>query len=399
MIEVVAQVWLKKKAERPVALRHPWIFSGAVERIEGSAGPGDVVRVVDASGRFLAWGAYNPASRIQVRLLDWDPEAVIDQGWWDARIEQAITRRQNLTSRPGLSAYRLVFGEADFLPGLVVDWYNGFAVMQALTPLVNKLKHSLARTLHRLLGAQGVYERSPVENRVLEGMDPGQGVLSGSAPPDLITIEEGGHRFLVNVLSGQKTGFFLDQRENRPVTAEYARGREVLDCFAYTNAFSVYSAKAGAKSIIRVESSAEAVELGQANLELNDLAALPGQTITGDVFRVLREFRDQHRSFDLIILDPPRLAPTRAQAAKASRAYKDINLLALKLLRPGGILATFSCSGGIPADLFQKIIFGAGLDAGREVLILKQLGQGPDHPVRLSFPESMYLKGLLCQVL
>jgi len=396
---IMSQIRLKRKAERSVRRFHPWVFSGAVDRVEGAPGPGDIVRVVDSTGQFLAWGHYNPRSRIRVRLLDWMEEAVIDEGWWRRRLRESIDRRSGLFKHDDLDAFRLVFGESDLLPGLIIDRYAGFVVLQAMTAGVERVKPLLAETLGEFEWVRGVLERSDADSRRLEGLEPAVGPLWGDSPPERIEIREHGFRFLVDVVHGQKTGFFLDQRANRRLVDQYAAGREVLDCFSYTGGFAVYAAWAGAGSVTLVESSAPAVDLALENFKLNNLSARPIQIAAGDVFRVLREYRDQDRAFDLIILDPPKFAPTRTQAAKATRAYKDINLLALKLLRPDGVLATFSCSGGVEADLFQKIVFGASLDAGREVQILEQLSQGTDHPVRLSFPESFYLKGLICKVL
>jgi len=393
------QIRLKRKAEKSIRRFHPWVFSGAVDRVEGEPEPGDVVRVADSDGRFLAWGHYHPRSGIRIRLLDWREEAVIDEGWWRRRLRESIDRRRDLFRRDDPDAFRLVFGESDLLPGLVIDRYAGFVVLQALTAGVERVKPLLAAALGELAWVRGVFERSDADSRRLEGLEPTVGPLWGEFPPERIEIREPGFRFWVDVVHGQKTGFFLDQRANRRIAAEYAAGREILDCFSYTGGFSIYAAGSGAGSVTMIESSAPAVDLALENFKLNNLSGRPVQTVVGDVFQVLREYRDQGRTFDLIVLDPPKFAPTRAQAAKAARAYKDINLLALKLLRPEGVLVTFSCSGGVEADLFQKIVFGAGLDAGREVQILERLTQGADHPVRLSFPESFYLKGLICRVL
>lgn len=393
------KVYLKPKAAGPVRRRHPWIFSGAVAKVESGPDPGDVVSVHDASGEFLAWGLYSPASRIRVRLLDWSPAAIIDDEWWRTGIAAALERRRPLQVRPELTAYRLIFAESDFLPGLIVDWYDGYAAIQALNPGIDCRKRILADMLTELTGALGVYERSEAEARRLEGLEPSAGSLTGQAPSGPIGIREGGFRFLVDVARGQKTGFYLDQRTNRGIVASYAADRNVLDCFAYTSGFSVYAAGASAASITRVEGSADASALGQNNMEANHAGSRPGEAITGDVFKVLRGLRDQGRSFDLIILDPPKFAPTKIHVPKAARAYKDINLLAVKLLEPGGILATFSCSQGLTDQLFQKIVFDAGLDANRDIHILERLSQGRDHPILLSFPESGYLKGLICQVL
>ena len=391
-------IHLKNKADRAVVRRHPWIFSGAVNRVEGNPGPGDVVRVVDGTGKFLAAGHYSPRSTIRVRLLEWSEDTAIDAGWWEKRLDEALERRRAFWAGSDVDAFRLVFSESDLLPGLIVDWYAGYAVMQCLTAGVDRIKHELADILLEKTGAKGVFERSDIDARAREGLENAAGPLAGQAPPETLEIKEGGFRFLVDVIHGQKTGFFLDQRFARQKVSQYGAGRDVLDCFAYTNGFAVNVAAAGAASVVRVESSEAAVKLGEANLELNHLNT-PGESIVGDAFQVLRRFRDQRRSFDLIILDPPKFAASKASVSRASRGYKDINLLALKLLRPGGMLATFSCSQGVDADLFQKIVFGASLDAGREAQIVDRFHQGPDHPVRLSFPESYYLKGLLCRVI
>ncbi len=393
------QMWLKKKADKAVRRFHPWVFSGAVDRLEGGPGTGDLLRVLDAEGSFLAWGHYNPNSRIRVRLLDWREDAEVDGTWLRERLAAALELRRSMgLFKPG-GACRLVFSEADYLPGLVADWFAGWVVLQAMTSGAEIWKAEAASILMELTGARGVYERSDAESRRLEGLESATGTLAGETPPAAVEFTEGGYRFLADLAGGQKTGFFLDQRVNRARVASYAAGRDVLDCFCYTGGFSVYAAGAGASSVTRIDSSAAAVEIAARNLELNGLGGIPGEAIQGDVFHVLRDMRNRGASFDLIVLDPPKFAPTRAQVSAASRAYKDINLLAMKLLRPGGVLATFSCSQGVEADLFQKIVFGATLDSGREVQILEHLSQGQDHPVRMSFPESSYLKGLIGWVL
>ena len=391
-------VYLKPKADRAARRRHPWVFSGAVQRVSEAPKAGDLVEVRDAAGAWLAWGHYNPDSRIAVRLLDWDPQAVVDEAWWADRLDRSAERRKKagrLENKTG--ACRLVFAESDGLPGLTVDWYAGFAVLQSHTPGIDRIKAFLAERLLSVWGAAGVFERGDAEARRLEKLPPASGLLAGQPWPEPLTIEEGGLKFIVDPGRGQKTGFFIDQVDNRRLAATWAAERDVLDCFAHTFAFSAHAARAGAASVVRVESSKTAADLGEKNMGLNGLDQMPGETVVGDAFQVLRTFRDQGRTFGLIFLDPPKLAPTRAQVPKASRAYKDINLLAFKLLQPGGILATFSCSGGLDADMFQKIVFGASLDAGRQAQILSRLGQPPDHPILLTFPEASYLKGLLCQ--
>ncbi len=395
----MADVYLKAGRDKPVRNRHPWVFSGAVERIVGEAVDGDVVAVRDAHGAFLGHGYLNRQSQIVVRLLSWDAEETIDDAFWEQRIRAAIARRASLQQDARTTAYRLVYAEADRLPGLIVDRYGAFLVVQCLTLGIERRRETIAEALSRALSPSGIYERSDVDVREQEGLPPVTGVLAGDAPPPEIEVQEHGHRFLVDIAGGQKTGFYLDQRENRQALARYAAGKEMLDAFSFTGAFSVYAAAAEAGPITQLDSSGEALEAARRHMALNGLDRAGDTYERGDVFEVLRLFRDQGRSYDLIVLDPPKFAPTRSYVQRAARAYKDINLLALKLLRPGGMLFTFSCSGGVEADLFQKIVFGASVDAAREVQIVEWLSQGSDHPVLLSFPESAYLKGLACRAI
>ena len=386
------RIILKRDREKPVQQRHPWIFSGAIDRVESEAPNGAIVQVVDPQGNFLATGYLNRRSQIVVRLLTWDVEEQVDAAFWRRRLEQAIAARR---LPAGTNACRLVYAESDGLPGLVVDRYGDWLVMQCLTMGMASRRDEIAGLLAELLAPAGIYARDDVDVRQQEGLALETGPLWGSEPPDLVEIEEHGHRFLVDVKRGQKTGFYLDQRENRRATAAYCSGARVLNAFAYTGAFGVYAGRAGAASVVNVDTSAQALALARQNAELNGCE--PQEMVMGDVFQVLRRYRSEGRAFDLIVLDPPKFAASQAQLAGASRGYKDINMLALQLLRPGGFLATFSCSGRVTADLFQKIVFGASLDAGREAQIVEYLHQGPDHPVLLTFPESAYLKGFICR--
>ncbi len=391
-------VHLKKGRERALENRHPWIFGGAIARVEGQAQPGDLVRIVDSAGRRLAVGYYNPHSQIAVRILTWDPDETPDEAFWRGRLDAAIARRASLPGLDDTTAYRLVHAESDGLPGLIVDRYSDWLVFQSLTAGIEQRKELLAHLLMELLAPQGIYERSDADVRPREGLTDAVGPLAGEMPPPQVAITEHGRRFLVDVLHGHKTGFYLDQRENRHSVARYCAGAEVLNAFGYTGAFGVYAGTAGAQRITNLDSSAEALAAAKEHMALNGIAPERVETVTGDAFRVLRTMRDQVRRFDVIILDPPKFAFSRAQVPSASRGYKDINLQALHLVRPGGILATFSCSGSVDESLFQKILFGASLDAGREVRILERLGQSADHPVSLFFPEGTYLKGFVCQV-
>lgn len=393
------QVRLKKGRDKAARNCHPWVFSGAVDHVTGSPENGDVVAVLDQRDRFIAYGTLNRQSQIAVRLLSWREDETIDRVFWQRRIREAISRRSALADDPRTTAYRLIHAESDLLPGLVVDRYGEWLVVQLLTLGVERQKAIIVDALREALAPRGIYERSDVDVRAQEGLEPTTGTLDGEPPPETLEVLEGGHRFLVDLAEGQKTGFYLDQRENRAHVASLARGQEILNAFSYTGAFSVYAAAAGAGPITNLDASEDALALARRQMQINDLDR-PGDTYDlGDVFEVLRLYRDQGRNFDLIVLDPPKFAPTRRHVPRASRAYKDINLLALKLLRPGGTLVTFSCSGGISRDLFQKIVFGASIDAGRDVQILASLAQGADHPILLSFPESAYLKGLVCRVL
>jgi 23S rRNA (cytosine1962-C5)-methyltransferase len=396
-------ITLKPHREKSLLNHHPWIFSGAVASIQGDAASGDTIIIRSSAGEFLAHAAYSPKSQIIARVWSWDESEKIDQGFFAKRLAKSIAARSSLSVIT--NAVRWVNAESDGIPGLVVDRYAQFAVCQFLTAGAEKWKKEIADVLMAQDGIIGVYERSDVDVREKEGLGQVVGLLSGLDVPDLVEVVETLHatsphatslRILVDVKRGHKTGFYLDQRENRDAVRQHAKDRDVLNAFCYTGAFSVAAWQGGAKSVVSLDSSAPALSLAKKNLELN---ALPVDGITeGDVFTTLRAYRDSRQSFDLIILDPPKLAHTQAQVDKATRAYKDMNLLALKLLRPGGILITFSCSGSISEDLFQKIIFGASLDAKRDVQIIKRLTQASDHLVRVTFPEGTYLKGLVCRI-
>jgi len=392
-------VRLVKGREKPVKNRHPWLFSGAISGIEGQPGDGDIVDVMDQQGQFLARGYYNSHSQIAVRLLTWNPDEEINADFFQEAIAHSVARRQALAADARTDAYRLVHAESDLLPGLIVDRYSGYLVTQFLTLGIDRWKREIVACLADMLFSEGIYERSDVDLREKEGLPPVVGALWGGTPPDRVEIRENGHRFAVDIKAGQKTGFYLDQRDNRVRVAAYCGNREVLNAFSYTGAFAVYAAAGGAKRIVNVDSSAEALEIARDNMALNGLADRDSEYVIGDVFAILRRYRERGQRFDLIILDPPKFAYTRSQVEAACRGYKDINWLAMQLLRPNGILCTFSCSGLVSADLFQKVIFGASVDAGRDVQILEKLSQATDHPVLLSFPEGEYLKGLICRVL
>lgn len=391
------RVVLRPGREKAVLRRHPWVFSGAVARIEGRPADGDVVDVLADDGTFLARGYLNRRSQIVVRLLTWSPEERIDEGFWRRRLERALRGRALLLAEER-GACRLVHAESDGLPGLVVDRYGAFLVVQFLTLGMDQRRHLLVEALVDLLHPRGIYERDDEAVREKEGLPLQTGVLWGEEPPEWVEMEEDGLRFLVDLREGHKTGFYLDQRENRARLLRYAAGREVLNAFAYTGAFGLYALRGGAAHVVNVDTSERALDLARRNFARNGWGEGRVEFVAGDVFQVLRRYRQEGRQFDLIVLDPPKFAHGAADVPAATRGYKDINLLAFQLLREGGVLFTFSCSGAISADLFQKVVFRASLDAGRDVQVLERLTQASDHPVLLSFPEGEYLKGLVCRV-
>lgn len=395
-----AAVRLLPGRDKAVREGHPWVFSGAVGRIDGEPAAGDLVKVHDSRGDFVAWGHYSPASRIRVRLLERREEAAVGEEWWARRLDAAIDRRRSSLLDPR-GACRLVFSEADLLPGLVVDRYADHLVLQVHTPGAERMRPITLERLGARLSPTAILDRSDDEQRRLEGLPAlgGTPEAAGADPAPSVRILDDGLGFDVSLGEGQKTGFYIDQRLNRAAVASWAPGRRVLDAFCYTGAFSVHAARAGAAGLTLLDSSRDALEAAVAHLGLNGFGSLPTEVRRGNAFAELRRLRDEGRSFDMVILDPPRLAPTRSQAPKAARAYKDANLFAMKLLTPEGILATFSCSGGVEPAFFQEIVRWAAKDAGREVQLLHKLGQPFDHPVRLDLPETEYLKGLICRVL
>ncbi|HMF50522.1 MAG TPA: class I SAM-dependent rRNA methyltransferase [Candidatus Saccharimonadales bacterium] len=388
------RVYLKQGRERPVLNGHPWIFSGAIDRIEGAENDLGVADVFDCKKNWLARGLYNSKSQIRLRLLTWQKEE-IDGEFFGRRLSAALAfrKRHILTST---NAYRLVNGEGDFLPGLIVDRYANILVCQFFTAGMATFKEDIVEALRLLEPDVGIFERS--EGRVgdEEGLEPATGALSGEGPPEHVIIEENGYKFLVDVRHGQKTGFFLDQRDNRVFMSTLTHDRSVLNCFSFTGAFSVYAFGGGAKEVVTFDSSKPALELAERNLQLNGFAQATGELLKGDAFAYLKEI---DRKFDLIVLDPPSLAPKRSDVDAATGGYKFLNLHALKHLNPGGVLLTFSCSQHLSIDLFQKVVFGAAVDAGRKVSMIKRLSQPIDHPVSLHHPEGEYLKGLALRAL
>ncbi len=391
-----AKVVVREGREKPFRNRHPWVFSGAVASVGDAIVDGEIADIVDANGAFLARGMVNRRSQILARVLTFDENERIDEAFWDSRIARAVARRG------GRNGTRLVNAEADGLPGLVVDRYGDFLVVQASSLGMERRKAEIVSALVRVTSPRGIYDRSDTDGRDKEGLSPSAGLLAGEEPPALIEIAEPTSSdriatLLVDVRHGHKTGAYLDQSENRGTVGACANGADVLNLFSYTGGFAVHAALGGAKSAMNVDSSADALALAEETALRNGVADRVTQ-VRGDVFDVLRKLRDEHASFDVVIVDPPKFAHSAAEVDRAARAYKDLARVSLALVRDGGHLVTFSCSGAISADLFQKITFSASLEARRDVRIVRRLTQAPDHPIWLTFPEGDYLKGLLCRV-
>ncbi len=393
------KVKLKKGKEKAVKQLHPWVFSGAIERVNGSPENGELVVVTDSSDAFLAYGFYNQQSRVAVRLLEWEEANTLNEQWWRNRIRSAVQGRKTLMADPDTNTFRLIFSEADFLPGLIVDQYSDFLSVQILSSGIDRNLPVILDELCQLIKPTGILDRSDASARNHEGLnDSSGGLLYGVEPPEFVRVKENGIIYDVNIASGQKSGFYCDQRDNRKIVAAYAVGKTVLDCFSYSGGFGLNALMQNAEAVTSVDSSALAIETLKRNLGLNNFGERRHRQIQSDVNKQLRAFRESGEQFDLIILDPPKYAPSRSAAAKASRAYKDLNRLAMLLLNQGGLLATFSCSGAIDIAAFKQILAWAALDAGKQVQFIRQFSQPDDHPIRSSFPEGEYLKGLLCRV-
>jgi 23S rRNA (cytosine1962-C5)-methyltransferase len=388
---------IKKGREKSILQGHPWVFSGSIKAIKGNPQPGDIVTLRDEAGGFLAYAGFSPNSKIQLRVWSWDESDAVNEDFIQKQITSAILRRSSLRASNITNAYRLIHGESDGIPGLVVDQLNDVLVVQISSAALNPWYEMIVAYLQSSTGIQAVYERSDLAIRQLEGMEERVGWIAGEGKPTTRIIEHD-VKYQIDFSGGQKTGLYIDQRENRGYLQKIAKSKDILDCFSYTGGFSLNALKGGANSVSSVDSSADALAGVEANRVLNGFDSAKIETTNDDVFAYLRKLLDMGRTFDVIILDPPKFAPTRASADKAARGYKDINLNAMKLLRPGGDLLTFSCSGGIDMALFTKIVAGAAADASRRFHIVKRLHAGADHPVALHFPDGDYLKGLHLRV-
>jgi 23S rRNA (cytosine1962-C5)-methyltransferase len=393
----MSEIILKVDREKSILRHHPWIFSGAVHKVNGSPGLGETVDIVSFTGEFLARAAYNPNSNIIGRIWTWDINEQVDPDFLSNRLISAINARRIIKNLLLSDALRLVHAESDGLPGLILDQYREILVVQLLTAGMEYWKDVLINLIIKNTSLNVLFERSDLDVRELEGLPLWKGPLYGQLSDNNVLITENDLKFTVDVVNGHKTGYYLDQRENRLYARMLSKGLRVLDCFSYNGGFGINSLVGGAESVTLVDSSSTALEIARENIIQNNLNMGRVQFVEQDVFRYLRTLRDNGEFYDMVILDPPKFAPTAAHAERAARGYKDINLLALKLLRPGGYLMTFSCSGGINEELFQKIVFGAALDAGIDAVIIKRLHQAIDHPVALNFPEGAYLKGFVIQ--
>ena len=420
----MTRVVLRPKRDFSVRKRHPWVFSGAVEDVkscasltsgEDAASPlmGETVEVADAGGEVLGYGSYSPASQIRVRMLSFDPKVVPDAEFVEGLVASAVGRRADFFVNAYTNAMRLVNAESDGLPGVVADYYAGWVVCQFTSAGAEFWKREIAAALMKFApGCRGVGERVDVDVRVKEGLscasltsgedaaspllkDAPFSVLAGEEPPESVEIFEGGVKFLVDVRKGHKTGFYLDQRDARAAVGALANGMDVLNCFSYTGGFGLFARAAGAASVTQVDISKDALELAKKNEALGHFCGTKMEYVEADVFQYLRKCRDAGRTFDMVVLDPPKFASVKSQVMKAARGYKDINLLAMKLLNPNGILATFSCSGAMTQELFDKVLAEASQDAGRDFQVIARTRQGADHPVALNFPEGFYLKGVI----
>ena len=394
MSAVTPALVVKPGRDKSLRLRHHWIFSGAIARVDGHPSAGETVKIVDGDGRFPAYAAYSPESQIRARVWSFDVSEGINTQFFERRIERAVVARMSLQDATH-TGVRLVYAESDGLPGVIADRYGNVVVVQLLSAGADRWRDAVAQTLMAVTGSRVVYERSDAEVRALEGLPPRAGVVAGVLPRT-VTMFEGGICYTIDVVRGQKTGFYLDQRDNRALVRRLAKDKRVLNAFCYTGGFSLAALAGGATSVLSIDSAGDALALARENLTRNPkLPADRAAWREANVFAELRQLRDSGAAFDLIVLDPPKFAPTTAHVERASRAYKDINLWALKLLAPGGLLVTFSCSGGISADLFQKIIAGAAIDAEVDAAIVGHLAASADHPIALNFPEGEYLKGLV----
>ncbi|MGR5233291.1 class I SAM-dependent methyltransferase [Vibrio rotiferianus] len=397
---MTAAIYLVKGREKSVKRKHPWIFSRGISKVEGEPALGETVDVFTHDGKWLAKAAYSPESQIRARIWSFEKEE-IDKAFFVKRFNNAQLLREDVIERDGLTGYRLIAAESDGLPGVTIDRYQNFFVCQLLSAGAEYNKQAIVDALVECFPDCNVYERSDVAVRKKEGLKETTGVLHGEEPPKSVVIEENGVKISVDIVGGHKTGFYLDQRDSRQQAMKYMKNKEVLNCFSYTGGFGLYALKGGAKRVINADVSQPALDTAKFNAELNefDISKKRAVFLNADVFKLLREYRDQGTKFDVVIMDPPKFAESKAQLNGACRGYKDINMLAMQILKPGGTLLTYSCSGLMDQVLFQKIIADAAVDANRQVKFVERFEQAADHPTDTAYPEGFYLKGFACKVL
>jgi len=393
-----ARISLNVGREKSLLRKHPWIFSKAVNKIKGKPMLGDTVDVLDSKGNWLAKGAYSPESQIRIRVWSFIENQEIDRDFFFNKLKNAQVRRDWYIAQGNLTGYRLIAGESDGLPGVTIDKYDNFIVCQLLSAGADFHRYTIVDCLTELYPGCHIYERSDVDVRKKEGLEPVTGWLTEPQDSTECIIEEHGIKIHVDIATGHKTGFYLDQRDSRLAAGRLSKGKTVLNCFSYTSTFALHCAANGAKEVINVDVSQAALDMGERNLALNDLSDANVSFVKEDVFKILRRYREEKRTFDMIILDPPKFVESKAQLTGACRGYKDINMVAMQLLKPGGLLLTFSCSGLMEASLFQKVVADAALDAKRNAYFVERLQQAADHPISSNYPEGYYLKGLVCQV-
>lgn len=393
-------IYLVKGREKSLRRKHPWVFSRGINKVEGEPSLGETVDVFTHDGKWLAKAAYSPNSQIRARVWSFEKQE-INKAFFVKRIKDAQLLREDIIERDGLTGYRLIAAESDGLPGITIDKYQDYLVCQLLSAGSEFHKQTLVEALLEVFPDCNIYERSDVAVRKKEGLEEVTGVLHGEEPPKSVVIEENGVKISVDIVGGHKTGFYLDQRDSRQQAMKYVKDKEVLNCFSYTGGFGLYALKGGAKRVINADVSQPALDTAKFNAELNefDISKKRAVFLNADVFKLLREYRDQGTKFDVVIMDPPKFVSSKNNLTSGANGYKDINMLAMQILKPGGTLLTYSCSGLMSADLFQKVIADAAVDSGRQVKFIERFEQAADHPTDSAYPEGFYLKGFACKVL
>ena len=396
---MTSKIILHEGREKSLKRLHPWVFSKAIDKVINEPELGGTIKIYDNNDNFLAIAAYSPKSQIRARVWSFDENEVINKDFFVKKLTLAYEKRKLMLEKSGMSACRIIAAESDGLPGLIIDQYNDYLVLEILSAGIEYNKEFLVEALKDVFPNFNIYERSESRSRLKEGLTPRKGGIFGKEPPEALEISENnGMKILVDIINGHKTGYYLDQRDNRLALEKYCNGKSVLNCFSYTGGFSLYALRGRAKSVTNVDVSKQALAIAKRNIALNHLDPGRVKFLAEDVFAYLRKAKENNERFDVIVLDPPKFAESQSQLQKACRGYKDINMMAASILNPGGILMTYSCSGHMTPDLFQKVVADALLDAKRNGQIIEFLHQASDHPVALPYPEGLYLKGLVIKV-